>query len=200
MCRCCIICILIFLSCFPSSIISICSGFTYNYKPYFVASVVLLILSVISLSIFIKYLKQKIKYDNLRRIKIYNGINARLQYLNNHMILNKYVSFRLENVYSDSFCSCCYKQLTSTHSEIIVTLKTQNVSLPSGTIYQFRVNPKSKQYNQSLLDNINNNNNGYDIIVPIPSAPILSPNMKPKHEYNPKLLRNDREAQEGESW
>eukprot|EP00483_Globobulimina_turgida_P008812 UN08830 len=73
--RCAIVCMLIFCSCFPSSIISFGSGVTYDYKPYYVASLVLFVLWVISILLFIKYSNEKINYDNLWKIKIYNGIH-----------------------------------------------------------------------------------------------------------------------------
>eukprot|EP01084_Bolivina_argentea_P151509 264442_1 len=151
--RCAIACMLIFCSCFPSSIISFSGGLTYNYSPYYVACLILFILSIISILLFIKYSNQKIHYDNLWRIKIYNGIHTRFTYLNSHAILKTYMSFKLKNTLvltnnpkcncfeCAAFC-CCYKQnkkeLTNKYPTIIITLKTNGfITFPAGTIYQF---------------------------------------------------------------
>ena len=226
--RCAITCILIFCSCFPSSIISFSSGLTYNYKPYFVAFIILFILSLISFFLFIKYSNQKLVYDNLWRIRVYNGINITFSYLNNHHILKKYISFKLSNLISKSWinsincfecgsfianncCFCCFKQknlvkqFTNKNIKIIVTLKTKYLSLPKGSIYQFK---SSKQYNSCnqplLINDNNNNNNNNDNNMPKPSAPMLYddiypnddlyPNTKPKHAFNPEFLASDKEG------
>eukprot|EP00484_Ammonia_sp_Unknown_P028361 CAMPEP_0197030824 /NCGR_PEP_ID=MMETSP1384-20130603/9975_1 /TAXON_ID=29189 /ORGANISM="Ammonia sp." /LENGTH=186 /DNA_ID=CAMNT_0042460249 /DNA_START=294 /DNA_END=854 /DNA_ORIENTATION=+ len=115
--------------------------------------------------LFVRYAYKKVNYDNMWTLKVYNGVDARLNHLNNHKALKNYLSFHLTNTVSSSpytiscscydfgaliavlCCCCCYQQNKARYINkrpmIQVVWKKAQISVPPATVYQPRMVPYS---------------------------------------------------------